>query len=311
MIKKTGKDSIKGVKTGWIGTGVMGKPMAQHLINSGYELFVYSRTKEKAGELIAQGAQWTGSPSELVQKADITFTMVGYPAEVEEVYFGGTGIVNGIKEYKDQQPGLKKKIVVDMTTTRPSLAEKISGSLSPYNVMFFDAPVSGGDIGARNATLSIMVGGDKEVYNEIYPLLEIFGKNIVYQGSAGKGQHAKMCNQITIAGTMIGVCEALLYGFKAGLDLEKMLESITKGAAGCWTLDNLAPRILKNNFAPGFYVEHFVKDMEIALDEARRMDLSLPGLALVHQLYLALKAQGEARSGTQALYNALKRLNNL
>jgi len=312
--KDSGYDSERrksGNIIGWIGTGVMGIPMAEHLLNSGYEILVFSRTRTKADELVKKGAQWCDSPCELARKSDYVFTMVGYPSDVEEVYFGESGILKGIRDSSDKRGNRRKKIIIDMTTTRPFLAEKIAEALLPYDAVFFDAPVSGGDVGARNATLSIMVGGDSNYYSDVFPLFSILGKNIVYQGTAGKGQHTKMCNQITIAGTMIGVCESLLYGYKAGLDPEKMLQSITKGAAGCWTLDNLAPRILNNNFAPGFFVEHFVKDMEIALDESRRMELALPGLALVHQLYVALKAQGEAKSGTQALYNALKRINNV
>jgi 3-hydroxyisobutyrate dehydrogenase len=198
-----------------------------------------------------------------------------------------------------------------MTTTEPTLAQEIARAAESKQARAIDAPVSGGDVGARNRTLSIMVGGDAAAVAAVQPLLQILGKNIVHQGGPGAGQHTKMCNQIVIAGTMIGVCESLLYGYKAGLDLETMLGAIRSGAAGCWTLENLAPRILKRNFDPGFMVEHFIKDMGIALDEAKRMQLSLPGLALVHQLYLALQAQGDGRKGTHALMLALERLSNL
>jgi len=290
----------KNQKIGWIGTGVMGISMAGHLIKQGYDLCIYNRTKNKAQPLIDLGAIWCDTPSEVAEKSDIIFTIVGFPKDVEEVYFGDEGI------FKSAKAG---SILVDMTTTAPSLAIQIDEKASALNIGAIDAPVSGGDVGAKNGTLSIMVGGKKQHVDEIMPLLEIMGKNIVYEGKAGSGQHTKMCNQITIAGTMIGVCESLLYGQKAGLDLEVMLQAISGGAAGCWTLTNLAPRIVDRNFDPGFYVEHFVKDMEIALAEARRVNLSLPGLALVHQLYKAVEAQGHGRKGTHALSLALEHIN--
>lgn len=289
-------------KIGWIGTGVMGVSMAGHLIDHGYSLFVYNRTKEKANTLLQSGASWCNSPAVVAENSDIIFTIVGFPNDVEEVYFGQDGIFSKINT---------GSIVVDMTTTAPSLAVRIDAEAKTKNVGAVDAPVSGGDVGAKNGTLSIMVGGDREHVDTVMPLFEIMGKNIVYEGKAGSGQHTKMCNQITIAGTMIGVCESLLYGYKAGLDLNVMLEAISGGAAGCWTLNNLAPRIVKRNFDPGFYVEHFIKDMEIALAEARRMDLCLPGLALVHQLYKAVQAQGHGRKGTHALTLALEHISNV
>ncbi len=221
---------------------------------------------------------------------------------MEEVYLGENGILKGAKS---------GSVLVDMTTTEPSLAEKIYAAAKPLRISSVDAPVSGGDVGAQNAALSIMVGGDKETVTALMPLFELMGKNIIYEGKAGAGQHTKMCNQITIAGTMIGVCESLLYGHKAGLDLDTMLQAISGGAAGCWTLSNLAPRIVKRNFDPGFYVEHFIKDMEIALSEARKMHLSLPGLALVHQLYKAVEAQGHGKKGTHALSLALETISNV
>jgi 3-hydroxyisobutyrate dehydrogenase len=227
--------------------------------------------------------------------------MVGFPRDVREVYLGEDGILTGAK------PG---SIVVDMTTTAPSLSLQIYAEAKSRSVHAVDAPVSGGDVGARDGTLSIMIGGNKHVVEAITPLLEIMGQHIVYQGEAGSGQHAKMCNQIVIAGTMVGVCESLLYGYKAGLDLETMLRSVSSGAAACWTLNNMAPRILQRDFDPGFFVEHFIKDMGIALDEARRMGIALPGLALVNQLYLAVNAQGHGKLGTQALMLALEQLAN-
>lgn len=286
-------------RLGWIGTGVMGQSQARHLMNAGYEVHVYSRTKAKAEALLNAGAHWHSSAASVAKASDVVFTMVGFPKDVEEVYFAEDGILAGTST------GM---VLVDMTTTKPSLAGRIDVAARERGATAVDAPVSGGDVGARNGTLSIMVGGESEAVEAVIPLLEIMGKNIVHQGKAGAGQHTKMVNQVTIAGTMIGVCEAMLYGTKAGLDLETVLKSIGSGAAGCWTLDNLAPRILKRNFDPGFFIDHFIKDMEIALDEAARMDLSLPGLALVNQLYRAVKAQGKGDRGTHALILALEQM---
>ena len=289
-------------KVGWIGTGVMGKEMFLHILKKGYKGFVYNRTRSKADDLIDRGAEWCHSPKELAEKSDVIFTIVGFPEDVEEVYFGENGVVKGISN---------GKVAIDMTTTKPSLAEEIDRKLSDLGSYAIDAPVSGGDIGAKNGTLSIMIGGNEVVVNDLMPIFDLLGKNVVYQGIAGSGQHTKMCNQITIAGTMIGVCESLLYGYKAGLDLEIMLSSISKGAAGCWTLDNLAPRVINRNFEPGFFVEHFIKDMGIALEEANKMELSLPGLALVHQLYVAVQSQGFGKKGTHALMLALEKISGI
>ena len=286
-------------RIGWVGTGVMGLSMCGHIIERGYGTTVFNRTKEKALPLMAKGAGWADSPRAAAEKSDVLFTMVGFPEDVREVYFGKSGVLEAAR------PGA---VLVDMTTTEPTLAGEIYQAAKMRGAYAVDAPVSGGDVGARNATLAIMAGGDREVVEAIRPILEAMGKNIVYQGPAGSGQHTKMCNQIVITGTMIGVCESLIYGFKAGLDLSTMLSSIQGGAAKCWTLDNLAPRILRRDFAPGFFVDHFIKDMAIALKESARMGLFLPGLALVHQLYLAVKAQGHGRSGTQALILALEEM---
>jgi 3-hydroxyisobutyrate dehydrogenase len=272
------------------------------VLKKGYVTTLYNRTQEKAQPLMNEGARWAESPAEVAAQSDVVFTIVGFPDDVREVYLGENGIL------KEANPGT---ILVDMTTTEPSLAREIYEAAGAQGVHTVDAPVSGGDVGARNATLSIMVGGDREVVDFVLPLLEVMGKEIVYQGPAGSGQHTKMCNQIVVAGTMIGVCESLLYGYKAGLDLDTMLLSIRSGAARCWSLDNLAPRILQRNFDPGFFVEHFIKDMGIALKEAARMGLALPGLALVQQLYLAVKAQGHGKSGTQALFLALEHMANV
>jgi 3-hydroxyisobutyrate dehydrogenase len=286
-------------RIGWIGTGVMGLSMCGHIIEQGYRTSVFNRTKERAVPLMEKGADWVDSPQEVTERSDVIFTMLGFPADVREVYFGEGGILEAVR------PGV---IFVDMTTTEPGLAVEIYRAAKKSGAFAVDAPVSGGDVGARNAALSIMTGGNPEVVNAIHPILETMGKNIVHQGPAGSGQHTKMCNQIVIAGTMVGVCESLIYGFKAGLDLATMLLSIQGGAAKCWSLDNLAPRVLRRDFAPGFFVDHFIKDMGIALKESARMGLFLPGLALVHQLYLAVKAQGHGKDGTQALMIALEQM---
>ncbi|GJM29004.1 MAG: 3-hydroxyisobutyrate dehydrogenase [Cyclobacteriaceae bacterium] len=290
----------KNTKIGWIGTGVMGASMVNHLHNAGYPCTIYTRTKSKAQSLIDQGLRWADSPGAVAAQSDVIFTIVGFPQDVREVYLGDGAIVDSCKE---------GSVLVDMTTTEPSLAVEIYQAARAKEVQSIDAPVSGGDVGAKSGALSIMVGGDEQAVNQVMPLLDLMGKNIVYQGPAGSGQHTKMCNQITIAGTMIGVCEALLYGHKAGLNLETMLSSIGGGAARCWTLENLAPRIINRNFDPGFYVEHFIKDMSIALKESELLGLSLPGLALVKQLYLTVKAQGHGKLGTQALTLALEKMN--
>lgn len=290
------------MRIGWIGTGVMGVSMCGHLLDKGHAVTVFNRTKAKALPLLDKGAAWAESPRAVTENAGIIFTMVGFPQDVREVYFGPTGVLAGAK---------RGSILVDMTSTAPSLAQEIYAATKSKGISTLDAPVSGGDVGARNATLSIMVGGDKETFDAVLPLLQMLGKSIVHQGSAGAGQHAKLCNQIVIAGTMIGVCESLLYGYKAGLDLDTMLQSIRTGAAACWSLDNLAPRILQRNFDPGFFVDHFVKDMGLALDEAQRMGLKLPGLKLAHELYGKVQALGHGQKGTHALMLALAEMSNV
>ncbi|MEQ1794527.1 MAG: NAD(P)-dependent oxidoreductase [Nitrospira sp.] len=288
-------------RIGWIGTGVMGASMCGHLLQAGYPVTLYTRTKAKAQPLLNRGATWADSPRAVAERSTIIITMVGFPRDVHEVYFGSEGILSGAK------PG---SILIDMTTTEPALSQEIAAAATAKGLQAIDAPVSGGDIGAQNATLSIMAGGNRETVERMRPLFEHLGKTLVYQGQAGAGQHAKLCNQIVIAGTMVGVCESLLYGYTAGLDLTHMLESIRGGAAACWTLDNLAPRIVQRNFDPGFFVEHFVKDMGIALEESKRMNLTLPGLILVHALYQRVQALGHGRSGTHALMLALEQLSN-
>ncbi|HEX3803483.1 MAG TPA: NAD(P)-dependent oxidoreductase [Solirubrobacteraceae bacterium] len=286
-------------RVGWIGTGVMGISICGHLIDAGYQTTVYSRTRSRSQPLLDKGASWAQTPAEVAANSDVTFTMVGYPADLREVVLGEQGVLASAR------PG---SVVVDMTTSEPSLAQEIFTAAAEKGVASVDAPVSGGDIGARNATLSIMVGGETATVEALRPLFELLGKTIIHQGPAGAGQHTKMVNQTLIASGMVGVCEALLYAYRAGLDLETVLESVSGGAAGSWSLSNLAPRMLKGDYAPGFMVEHFIKDMEITLAEARRMNLALPGLALAHELYLALRAQGGGRDGTQALIRALARV---
>ena len=279
-------------RIGWIGTGVMGASMVSHLIDAGFQATVYSRTRDKAEPVLAMGAEWADSPKAVAEASDVIFAIVGFPSDVREVMLGEDGALAGSK------PG---NVLVDMTTSEPSLAIEIHEAARAQDVHSVDAPVSGGDVGAKNGTLSIMIGGDDEVVQALQPCWDAMGGTIVHQGGAGAGQHTKMVNQILIATNMIGVCEALLYGQKAGLDLPTVLESVGGGAAASWSLSNLGPRIMDNNFDPGFFVEHFIKDMGIALSEGKTLGLSLPGLALSHQLYLALQAQGHGRDGTHAL----------
>lgn len=276
----------------FIGTGVMGQGMIKNFLKAGHTVHLYTRTKERALPLVELGATWYDTAQAAAEQGDIIFTVVGYPKDVEEVYFGDHGI------FKAAQQG---KIVVDMTTSQPALAKKIADAAQAFGMEALDAPVSGGDIGAQNGTLSIMVGGSKQAFEKVTPLFEVIGQNIVLQGEAGAGQHTKMCNQIAIATNMIGVCEALAYGKKAGLDMERVLQSIATGAAGSWSLSNLAPRMLQGDKEPGFYIRHMIKDMGIALDEASRMELKLPGLAMAKAMYDELSAKGYDQNGTQAL----------
>lgn len=280
-------------KIGFIGTGVMGSSVIKHLLQANYDVTIYTRTKGKAIESINEGAKWVNTPSEVSAIADVVFTMVGYPQDVEEIYFGFEGIFKSGKE---------GQIVVDMTTSSPALAIRIAKEARKRKMSAIDAPVSGGDIGARNGTLSIMCGGESTVFEHILPILSVFGKEIVYQGGAGSGQHTKMCNQIAIATNMIGVCEAIIYAENAGLNPEIVLKSISTGAAGSWSLSNLAPRMLINDFEPGFYVKHFLKDMDIALEEAEAMQIKLPGLSLARTMYNDLIEKGYGDKGTQVLY---------
>ncbi|MFC2947816.1 NAD(P)-dependent oxidoreductase [Virgibacillus sediminis] len=277
---------------GFIGTGVMGKSMAGNLLKAGYPLHIFTRTKEKAQELIDQGAVWKESIAEIARDSDVIITMVGYPKDVEDVYFGDNGIL---------AHALPGTYTIDMTTSKPALAKEIFDKARKREIEALDAPVSGGDIGAKNGGLAIMAGGNEEAYRKVLPIFEVMGENIILQGEAGAGQHTKLANQITIASNMVGVCEAISYAKKAGLSPGRVLDSITTGAAGSFSLSKLGPRMLKGDYAPGFYVKHFIKDMTIALESAQEMGLSTPGLSLSLDLYRELAEQGGSDSGTQAL----------
>jgi 3-hydroxyisobutyrate dehydrogenase len=286
-------------RVGWIGTGLMGASLCGHLLTHGYELCVFTRTRTRAEPLLARGAAWADSPRALAARVDVVFTMVGTQADVRQVVLGEDGVLAG---------AASGAVLVDMTTSEPALAREIADAARARGIASLDAPVSGGDVGAREARLSIMVGGDRDVFERMQPLFTCLARTIVHQGPAGAGQHTKMTNQILIATGMIGVCEALLYAYKAGLDLPTVLASVSGGAAGSWSLSNYAPRIFDRDFAPGFAVVHFLKDLGIALAEARRLRLALPGLALAEQLYRALEAEGHGASGIQALVLALARM---
>jgi 3-hydroxyisobutyrate dehydrogenase len=277
---------------GWIGTGVMGTSTASRLLSAGFTVTVLSRTRSRAQPLLDAGALWADTAAEVAKASDIVFSMVGLPSDVRDVLLASDGVLAGARE---------GTIVVDMTTSEPSLAATIAAEASAKGVDALDAPVSGGDVGARNGTLSIMVGGDRAAFEAVLPCFETMGRTIVHHGGPGSGQHTKMVNQILIAGTLAGVAEALVYAKRAGLDMDSVLQSVSTGAAGSWTLSNLAPRALAGDFGPGFYVDHFVKDMAIALSEARSMKVSVPTLALVEQLCVALQASGHGRDGTQSL----------
>ena len=287
-------------RIGWIGTGVMGRSMAGHLQSAGHRLFVFNRTREKADALLAKGATWCESPAEVAAQCEILFTIVGYPTDVRETYLGKSGVLAGA--------GPVLKLAVDMTTSEPALAREIAQAAAPQ-IQVLDAPVSGGDAGAREARLAIMVGGDASAFAQCRPFFEIMGQTIAHMGPAGAGQDTKLANQILVAGNMIGACEALLYAQRAGLDAQAVIDVIGKGAAASWTINHLGPRMLQGDFAAGFYVEHFIKDMDLALNECDRLHLELPGLRLVRRLYQQLVEFGHGRSGTQALLLALEKMN--
>ncbi|MGE4443220.1 MAG: NAD(P)-dependent oxidoreductase [Desulfomicrobium sp.] len=289
-------------KIGWIGIGVMGRSMCGHLLAAGHEVKVHTRTKASAESVIAAGAQWCDTPGEAARDSEFVFSIVGYPSDVRAVYLDRGGLV------EQAAPG---SVLVDMTTSEPALAVEIFEATRARGVASLDAPVSGGDLGARGASLAIMVGGEAGTFERTMPLFEKMGKNIRLMGGPGAGQHTKMSNQILIAGTMIGVVESLLYAVKSGLDVDDVIDVIGSGAAGSWSINNLGRRIAKDDYDPGFFIKHFVKDMGIALAEAKRMKIALPGLALAEQLYVAAMAQGLENMGTQALFTALKHVNGM
>ncbi|MBX3432314.1 MAG: NAD(P)-dependent oxidoreductase [Pirellulales bacterium] len=289
-------------RLGWIGAGVMGASMCGRLLEAGFAVTVFTRTRAKAEPLLASGGRWADSPAAVAAASDVVFSIVGYPRDVREIHLGASGVLTTLR------PG---GVLVDMTTSQPALAEEIAAEAAARGTTAIDAPVSGGDVGARNGALSIMIGGDAAVVEALAPCWNAMGKTWIRQGGPGAGQHAKLVNQTLVGGNMVGVCEALLYAYRAGLDLETVLRSVAPGAAGSWSLSNLGPRMIAGDFAPGFYVEHFLKDMGLALEEARRMNLALPGLALCEQLYRAVAAQGHARSGTHALMLALANLSGI
>ncbi len=278
---------------GFIGLGVMGKSMAGHILGAGYEVHVYTRTKKTAEDLVSKGAIWEDSVGALSKKCQAIITIVGFPSDVEQVYLNQDGIINHAG---------KGTLVIDMTTSSPDLAVKIYDKAKLSGIEALDAPVSGGDLGARNATLSIMVGGDQTAFDKALPLFEAMGKNVVFQGKPGSGQHTKMANQIAIAAGMVAVCESIAYAKKAGLDPETVLKSIGAGAAASWSLNNLGPRMIAGNMEPGFYIKHFIKDMKIAADSSKGLGFQTPGLDLALSLYEKLAGMGHEDKGTQALF---------
>ncbi|HGF7677415.1 TPA: NAD(P)-dependent oxidoreductase [Enterococcus faecium] len=280
------------MKLGFIGTGVMGSAVVRHLLEAGHEVAVYNRTKAKADPLVTEGAVWADTPKAVAEQSNILFTMVGYPKDVEEIYYGESGIFSA---------DVSGRILVDLTTSTPTLAEKIAKTAKEKGADALDAPVSGGDLGAKNGTLTIMVGGEESVYDQVLPLFKEFGTTFTLHGSAGKGQHTKMANQIMIAGTMTGMTEMLVYAQKNGLDLEKVIETLSGGSAANWSLSNYSLRILKEDYTPGFFVKHFIKDLKIALEEAEKMNLVLPATIQALKLYEELADKGFENDGTQAL----------
>lgn len=280
------------MKIGFIGTGVMGQSIVKHFLEAGHEVAVYNRTKSKTDELVAKGAIWQDTPAKATESSEVVFSMVGYPSDVEEIYYGDNGVFSVT---------VRDKVLVDLTTSSPSLAEKIYQTAKEAGAESLDAPVSGGDLGAQNATLTIMVGGDQATFDKVVPLFDIMGKSYSLHGSAGLGQHTKMANQIMIAGTMTGMTEMLVYADKVGLDLNSVIETLGGGAASNWSLANYGPRILKQDYSPGFFVKHFIKDLKIALDEAKKMNLDLPATELATELYEKLAADGFENLGTQSL----------
>jgi 3-hydroxyisobutyrate dehydrogenase len=289
-------------RIGWIGTGVMGASMAGHLLEHGYELTVTTRRPALAEGLLTAGATWADTPAEVAARTEIVFSIVGLPEDVREVHLGPAGTLAGART---------GTVLVDMTTSEPTLAMELARTAAAHGVHVLDAPVSGGDVGARNGTLSIMVGGPTDIVEAVRPCFELMGSTVVRQGDHGAGQHTKMVNQILVVSSMVALAEGLAYAYRVGLDVEQVLASVASGAASSWALSNLGPRVVTGDFSPGFLVDHLVKDLGIALAEAKRAGLALPGLALANQLYIALQAQGRGRDGTQALVHALAALSGL
>ena len=290
-----------GARVGWVGAGVMGTAMCGHLLEAGHEVSVHTRTRSKAQPLLDAGATWAATPADAARAAEAVFTMVGTPADLRAVVLGDDGVLSA---------ATRGAVLVDMTTSEPSLAREIADAAAFAGVGSVDAPVSGGDVGARNATLSIMAGGEPEAIDKVRPLLDLMGSSVVHQGGPGAGQHTKAVNQILVAGVLAGMAEGLVYADRVGLDVEQVLESVSGGAAGSWSLSNYAPRILRGDFEPGFAVDHFVKDLAIALAEARDARVATPASALIHQLYVALAAQGDGDKGVHALPRCLERLSS-
>ena len=281
------------MKIAWIGTGVMGESMAGHLLDAGHELFVYNRTKSKTDNLVKRGATLLNEIKDAPEFAEVIFTMVGYPKDVEDVYLGENGLITTAK---------KGQVFVDMTTSSPSLAEKINNEFLKVGAYAFDLPVTGGDVGARNATLSIMAGGDKKVFEEVVlPLVEILGKSITYFGEAGKGQYAKLANQIAIATTMISVAESFKFAKEVGLDLDSFFKTVSTGSGGSFSMTSYGPRILNGDFKPGFFIHHFIKDMKLTLEECEKMNIKLPGLETAYKIYNELEEEVRNTNGTQAI----------
>jgi 3-hydroxyisobutyrate dehydrogenase len=290
----------KTTTVGWLGTGVMGEPMAGHLLEAGHSLVIYTRTRNKSDSLIERGAEWGATPREVAEKSDFVFTMLGYPHDVEEIYSGEAGILAGCRP---------NSVLVDMTTSSPELAKRIAGKARERDSELLDAPVSGGDVGARNGKLAIMCGGERSAFEQVLPLLEKMGDKIELFGPSGAGQRVKMANQILIASTMVGTVESLLYAERANLDLMRVIGLIGQGAAGCWSINQLGPRMAKGDWEPGFFVKHFVKDMGIALEDAERMGLKLKGLELARDFYKQVEEAGFAQKGTQVLLRVLRTMN--
>ena len=281
------------MKLGFIGTGVMGQAMAGHLQAAGNQLYVYNRTKEKAQQLINNGAIWCDDVKTIAKQTDIIFTIIGLPSDVENVYLGDDGLINSAKA---------GTILIDMTTSKPELAKKIYDAGIKKEIFCIDAPVTGGDVGAKNATLTIFLGGDENICDQLMPYFEIMGKHITYLGAAGSGQHGKMANQIAISGAAVGMVESLTYAKAAGIDLIKIQEAVSTGSGGSWQMTNMAPRAIAGDFEPGFYIKHFIKDMKIAVNEAKANQIELPGLELALNQYKKLQEQGLEDLGTQGLY---------